>query len=811
MKDTIKSAFVSCALGFLTLLWAPTAMSFDGFDDGGGAGVPACANCHSSLANLGPGHSAHSTIANNDCGACHGSGPKDNPPLANCMGCHGRDADAGGDNISAGLARGLRKHHVAASAAGCQNCHSDAVGPAGAGEDVLPSFYQFALGGAGLDSCDGSEERFASLTVSLDNDGDGLTDAADPDCVSNQAPVANPNGPYNASVGSPVSFDGGGSTDSDGTIVAYDWTFGDGSTGTGITPTHTYLSDGTFDVTLTVTDDGGASDSGSTTATITAQPLPPIADVGGAYNGIVGTPVDFNGAGSSDPDGSIVSYAWDFGDGGTATGATPAHTYAVDGTFTVTLTVIDNDGLSDSDATSATINPAGGNNPPVANANGPYSGTEGNSVQFSGDGSTDTDGVIVSYAWDFGDGATSADANPMHTYITAGAYTVTLTVTDDVGDSGSDVTNATIEAVVVNAPPVADANGPYSGFIGDAIVFDGNGSSDTDGTVVRYDWDFGDGATALDAGPGPSHSYSAAGSYTVTLTVTDDADATGQTTAEANINEQVSENDGETQYNNYCASCHGDPWVSPAVDPELLGAHRVTGSRACSTDASIFGTYVFPNGVPEMQFLQALANDGTLDSEKLADYLNSREVTGEQYYVTVCAGCHGDDGSGGRVGESVIGDDAGDIREAIANESTMQFLACLPDSDVEAMAGFLGEGIGEPQDSDGDGVSDDDENANGTDPMDSDSDDDELSDGDEQEYGTDPLDADTDDDGFSDGEEVLVLGTNPLVADNVQTDTETSGGGGALDLPFLATLWLLFLRRPRARRTRSNCPNRDVA
>jgi hypothetical protein len=161
------------------------------------------------------------------------------------------------------------------------------------------------------------------------------------------------------------------------------------------------------------------------------------------------------------------------------------------------------------------------------------------------------------------------------------------------------------------------------------------------------------------------------------------------------------------------------------------------------------------------------------------------------------------------VGESVTGDDAGEIAEAIRDESTMRYLACLPGSDIEAMAGFLREGTGEPPDSDDDGVSDEDEHANGTDPMDSDSDDDELSDGQEQEYGTDPLDDDTDDDGVSDGQEVLVLGTNPLVADNVQTDTETSGGGGAFSLPFLAMLWLLSLRQPWARRIRPRRRYRD--
>ena len=641
------------------------------------------------------------------------------------------------------------------------------------------------------------------MSIGLDNDGDGLTDSADPDCASNVAPVADPNGPYNASVGSPVSFDGGGSTDSDGSVVAYEWTFGDGSSATGVAPTHTYLADGTFDVTLTVTDDGGAIDTASTTATITAQPLPPIADAGGPYSGVVGAPVSFDGTGSGDPDGTITSYAWDFGDGGTASGATPTHTFSVDGTFTVSLTVTDNDGLADVGATSATINAAGGNVPPVANANGPYSGTEGVAVQFSSEGSMDTDGTVVSYAWDFGDGSASSAANPMHTYVAAGTYNVTLTVTDDAADTGSDVTSATIEAVIVNAAPVADASGPYSGYVGEAIVFDGNSSSDADGTIVRYDWDFGDGATASDAGPGPSHTYAATGSYTVTLTVTDDAGATDSETAVADISEQASETDGEMQYNSYCASCHGDPWIDPAVDPALSGVHRVAGSRACSIEASIFGTYVFPNGVPEMQFLQTLANDGTIDSEKLADYLNSRTVTGEQYYVTACAGCHGNDGSGGRVGESVTGEDAGDISEAINEESTMRFLACLPDSDIASMAAFLSGNDSDSEDSDNDGVSDDDEREDGTDPADSDSDDDGLDDGDERDRGTDPLDADSDDDGVSDGDEVLVNGTNPLVADDTSTETTRSGGGGAFGLPLLVMLSLVCLLRRKDRRFRA--------
>ena len=91
---------------------------------------------------------------------------------------------------------------------------------------------------------------------------------------ANQPPVADPNGPYIGTVGSPVQFDGTGSFDPDGgSIVAYDWDFGDGNTGTGAPPTHTYAVAGTYAVSLTVTDDEGVSDTGTTSATI-AEPGP---------------------------------------------------------------------------------------------------------------------------------------------------------------------------------------------------------------------------------------------------------------------------------------------------------------------------------------------------------------------------------------------------------------------------------------------------------------------------------------------------------------------------------------------------------
>ncbi len=810
METRIRSNYAGVVAGLLVFFFATPANAFPGYDDGGGGGLPSCAACHGTLTNSGPGnavHDAHAAPASG-CSDCHGGG-FDNPPLDSCVQCHGRDGDAGGDNVSAGIGRGLRRHHATTGAAACGNCHSDALGAAGVGEHVLPSFYALALGGVGLDSCDGSEELFASATISLDNDGDGLTDGNDPDCVANVGPTANPNGPYNAVAGSPITFSSSGSSDPDGTIVSYVWDFGDSNGGTGASPTHTYASDGTYTVSLTVTDDRGATDTASTTATITPAPMPPTADAGGPYSGVVGAVISFDGTGSMDPDGTLASYAWDFGDGATASGPTPTHSYSVDGLFTVTLTVTDNDGLTGTDATSATINPAGGNTPPVANANGDYNGTEGSPVQFSSSGSLDADGSIVSFAWDFGDGGTSALENPLHTYVAAGTYTVTLTVTDDAGDTSSDTALAFIEAVVVNTPPTADANGPYTGFVGESLGFDGSASSDSDGVIVRYDWDFGDDAIAEDAGPTPAHVYSASGEFAVTLTVFDDAGDTDSASTKATIGERGTPSDGETQYGSYCASCHGDPWAEPSVDPALVGAHRVAGARSCTIEASIFGTSVFPDGAPGMQFLQGLANDGSLDAVQLAEYLNSQSVTGEQRYVTACAGCHGDDGSGGRTREGVLGEDANDIHEAIREESTMRFLACLPDSDVDAIAEFLGGGGGrvdtdhdgipddEDDDDDNDGISDDDERDHGTDPRDDDTDDDGLDDGDEHERGTDPLDRDTDDDGIGDGDEVA-SGTNPLVANDSGRKAVSSGGGSA---GLLLLLMLASLACGRSRRT----------
>ena len=139
------------------------------------------------------------------------------------------------------------------------------------------------------------------------------------------------------------------------------------------------------------------------------------------------------------------------------------------------------------------------------------------SCDFNGSGSSDSDGAIASYAWDFGDGGTATGVTPAsHTFPASGDYVVGLTVTDDQG--GQSTSAVTVTVTRINAPPVAQFSQTCSYL---ACSFDASGSSDSDGTITSYAWDFGDGGTATGLTPPPSHSFPGTGSYQVSLTVTD--------------------------------------------------------------------------------------------------------------------------------------------------------------------------------------------------------------------------------------------------------------------------------------------------
>jgi len=252
--------------------------------------------------------------------------------------------------------------------------------------------------------------------------------------------------PAIGTMGIPVTFDGSGSTDPGGTIVSYDWDFGDTMVGTGMSTTHTYATAGTYMVTLTVTDDAGATNTATTSIMITATApvnIPPVAMISGPTTGSDGMPVTFNASGSTDVDGTIVSYAWDFGDTTTGMGVSVTQTYTV-GVYTVTLTVMDDAGATNSATANIVITGATTPQPPIADAGGPYMAAIGMAIQFDGSASTDPDGTIVSYDWDFGDTVMGTGVMPTHMYSMAGTYTVMLTVTDNDGMAGSVTTTAVI-------------------------------------------------------------------------------------------------------------------------------------------------------------------------------------------------------------------------------------------------------------------------------------------------------------------------------------------------------------------------------
>jgi PKD repeat protein len=310
------------------------------------------------------------------------------------------------------------------------------------------------------------------------------------------------------------------SSDSDGTIAGRLWDFGDGATSTQRNPSRTYAAAGQYTVTLRVTDDDGAQGTRTRQASPSApRPTPepnepPRAGFSFRCEELTCTFTDQ----SSDPDGSIASRQWDFGDGATSTERSPSHTYAESGTYNVRITVTDNDGATDAASNQVRPTAPPANRPPEAEFT--VSCTE-LTCSFT-DRSSDPDGSILSRTWDFGDGATSTEPNPSHTYAAAGSFTVVLTVTDD--DGANDTASHQAEPAAPPAPPNHPPHADFRVHCEKATCEFSDTSRDDDGTVVSWVWDFGDGATSTEQNP--VHSYAEPHRYDVRLTVTDDDGAT---------------------------------------------------------------------------------------------------------------------------------------------------------------------------------------------------------------------------------------------------------------------------------------------
>ena len=197
----------------------------------------------------------------------------------------------------------------------------------------------------------------------------------------------------------------------------------------------------------------------------TAPNIPPTASFTASASQLTAT---VDASGSSDLDGTLASYAWNFGDGSTGTGATAQRTYAAAGTYTVTLTVTDNQGATATTTRQVTVTAPPPNQAPTASFT---SSSLDLTASVDASGSSDPDGTVASYAWDFGDGSTGTGVTAQRTYAAAGTYTVTLTVTDNQG-----ATATTSTQVTVTNPPADLANDSFS-----RTVTGGLGTADVGG------------------------------------------------------------------------------------------------------------------------------------------------------------------------------------------------------------------------------------------------------------------------------------------------------------------------------------------
>ncbi len=348
--------------------------------------------------------------------------------------------------------------------------------------------------------------------------------------------------------------------------ATYSWTFGDATTGAGRTVNHVYAAAGTYAITLTVTDVNGSSNkAGSVTVTSGGGNQPPVARF------TVTCPSQTlsctaDGSSSSD-DVRVVSYTWNWGDGSPSqTHGVPVmpKTYATAGTYTVTLTVTDGGGLTNTTNRPVTVPTGVANQPPVATITAPANGssfTQGANVSFVGSGADPEDGTLTgaSLTWTSSiDGVIGTGTTFITNTLSAGTHTIVLTAKDAQGATGAASLIITITAVG-NQPPTArfTVNCPSLTL---SCTADGSSSSD-DVRVVSYTWNWGDGTPSQTHGvPVMPKTYAAAGTYTVTLTVTDGGGLTNTTSKQVTVSTTPTNQPPVARFTVTCAglSCTAD-------------------------------------------------------------------------------------------------------------------------------------------------------------------------------------------------------------------------------------------------------------
>lgn len=375
------------------------------------------------------------------------------------------------------------------------------------------------------------------------------------------------------------------STDVDGTIVSWLWDFGDGNTSTEQNPAHKYANNGEYRINLTVWDNIGANNTAH--QRIVVRNVPPVADANGPYVGAIDIGLRFDGSGSHDIDGTIVSYFWDFGDGETGMGKNPIHVYDIPGTYLVMLTVTDDDGATHTNATTATI--LIGDIPPIIEITYPNEGDTvsgiititGTSHDADGDETIDHIEVSIDHGpWNLASGTTSWSYIWDTTDVDDGGHVIFARSYDGMFYSSEDSVQITVDNG--GGPLEADAHGPYIGYVGAELVF--TGSALGGNPPYQWHWDFDDGNISFEQNP--MHIYGKKGTYIAVLTVTDSKNNTANDTAVVTIHEDLtSPSIGFSKPENafYFNNRKIMPWFMPIVmgviDVEITASDDETGMK----------------------------------------------------------------------------------------------------------------------------------------------------------------------------------------------------------------------------------------
>ncbi|MCP3950789.1 MAG: PKD domain-containing protein, partial [Desulfobacterales bacterium] len=460
-------------------------------------------------------------------------------------------------------------------------------------------------------------------------DDDGSTSAVTHTVTVNDlGPTAVLTGDATLNEGQTGSYDATGSTTGEDAIVSYEWDWNysgafNPSGDTGATQSHAYDDNGTYIVAVRVTDDDGSTD--IATLPVTVNNVAPIVEAGPDQTVDEGDPVTF--AGSFTDPGAADTHAitWDFGDATPAVSGTltpPAHTYADNGVYTVTLTVVDDDGGIGSDTLTVTVN----NVAPTVEAGPDQTANESAPVTFAGSftdpGTADTHTIT----WDFGDGGTaSGDLTPSHSYGTAGTYTVTLTVTDNDGGVGVDTLTVTVSSVLiaVEAGPDQTVNE------GDTVSF--NGSANDPGVgPYTYTWNFGDGSPEVTGSQTPTHVYADNGTYTVTLTVTGDTVGVGSDSLSVTVSNVAPIVDAGPDQ----TADEGDTvaFAGSFTDPGTEDTHTVTwdfGDGTPVVSGTLTPSHVYADDGAYTVTLTVVDNDGGIGGDTLVVTVNNVAPTVE--------------------------------------------------------------------------------------------------------------------------------------------------------------------------------------